>query len=314
MTNSQAKEVKKGKLKMFFIFLFVSTFIWFLSKFSNEFTATVEASIVYTNVPNDLVISDKNPKQIIFDLTASGFDFLYNKINPPVIQIDIKNYYKSEKESIIISKNELKKIISSQLKNKSLVQNISMEAISVKFDQLAKKKIPVLLVENISYKNGFSPIENLKLTPDSVQVIGPSSLIDTISKILTEKVILNNIDSNINEEVKLIVPPETSIEKNKVTLFAQIKEFTQESIKIPVVVKNVPEEITLKLIPETVTINFEVVMEDFNKYSENDFMVICDYSKRNKEEGYLLPVILKSPENIKSIEISENKINYLIFK
>ena len=88
MHESQTKKVKRGKPKMFLLFLFVTIFIWFLSKFSREFTTNLEADIKYINVPHGVIVSGENYKLVSFDLTASGFDFLsvsYTHLTLPTI-------------------------------------------------------------------------------------------------------------------------------------------------------------------------------------------------------------------------------------
>ena len=45
-----------------------------------------------------------------------------------------------------------------------------------------------------------------------------------------------------------------------------------------------------------------------------DFLLMCDFDKKNDQEDFMIPHLIKQPESIINLEIQENKINYLIFK
>ena len=52
MFNINSNKQKKGKPKMFLLFLLIAAFIWFLSKFSRDFTASIDVEVEYTNIPH----------------------------------------------------------------------------------------------------------------------------------------------------------------------------------------------------------------------------------------------------------------------
>jgi len=316
MKEQNTKQVNKGKLKIFFLFLLITTFIWFLSKFSREFTATVDANIQYVNLPTEVLISDDNYKNVSFDLTASGFDFLFYKIKQPTISIDIKSKYKKGSSIIKISKKDFTKIITSQFKKSIAVKNISIEAMQIHLDKLYSKKIPVYFANEIQFEKGYKSIGGIALIPDSIIVSGPLSFIDSITEITTEKVNLGKLKTTVEKTIALQASnePRISYSQNKVHLTIIVKEFTQKTLSLPVHIINVPSQIELKIIPEKLNITFDIPMANFNNYNESDFNVICNFNNRNEEGNFMIPEFSKKPDSIFSLEIKENKIKYLIFK
>lgn len=316
MSKVYSHNVKKGKVKMFLLFLLITTFIWFLSKFSREFTATVEADIQYKNTPNEVIISNDNYKNVSFDLTTTGFDFLYYKINKPIVTLDILSYYKNGNNKIEIPKNEFNKLITSQLKNNISVKNVSIESMIINLDILETKKVKVVLNEEIQFEKGFKPISEFKVTPEFIKISGPSSKLVSIEEIHTEKLKLKNLKNNVDTSIKLAMSSNNglSYSQQEVNISFKVKEFTQKELKIPILIKNLPNTINLKIIPEVITIRFDVPMDNFNQISENDFSVICDYNNRNAEESFIIPELIKKPDSILNIELNKDKVNYLIFK
>lgn len=316
MSEPNVDSYKKGKLKMFFFFLFISSFIWILSKFSKEFTATVEANLQYINVPNNTELAKDNPKWVSFDLTTSGFNFIYFKFKKPNIGIDISKYRKNNKLVLDIPNQEFIKIITTQLKNNIAVKNLSINNLSILLEAINSKKIPILLVSEISYKSGYKQIESTMLQPDSIVITGPKSEIDSVKQIKTKLLKASDLFSDFNEEIA-IEPPlndkfSSSIKKVMVTI--KVDEFTQKSLTIPIEIINLPKNIDIKLIPESAEISFDVTIKNFNKHQEKDFTVICDFKKRNEKENFMVLEIVNKPDGIDEVTIPLNKIDYLIFK
>ena len=127
---------------------------------------------------------------------------------------------------------------------------------------------------------------------------------------------LTNVHDNIATIVNLNISDDTSISysQERVELFVSVKEFTQKTLLVPVVVNNLPSNLSIKLVPENVTIRFDVSMEDYNKITANNFTLMCDFNKKNNQEDFMIPHLMKQPASIINLEIQENKINYLIFK
>jgi hypothetical protein len=316
MSVNNTNHVKKGKLKMFLLFLFITTFIWFVSKFSKEFTATVEAEINYINVPKGVLISDDNYKNVSFDITANGFDFLFYKIKHPSVSIDLKRFYKDKNRTAEISNSDFTKLITTQFNKSIAVKNISIETMLVKLDRLESKLIPVLFSNKIQFEKGYKSIGGVSIIPDSILISGPLSIIEKVKEISTETITINNLKASIDKTIKLQISNENEISysQKEVQLTIIVKEFTQKTLIIPVQLINVPSQIELKIIPEKLNITFDISMEKFNTYNENDFSIICDFNKRNDEGSFIIPEFLKKPDSILNVEIQENKVKYLIFK
>jgi len=316
MPKTYSKQVKKGKFKMALFFLVVTCFIWFLSKFSKDFTATVEASIHYKNLPNNTVLASNNIETVSFDLTSSGFDFLSYKFKKPIITINVTEYFIEEKKTIQITNNELIKIITSELKSNIAVKNVSVNEINLTIDIIVSKEIPIKIVADITFQNGFKAVNKLLINPSSIIVSGPSEVIDSIEYLVTEIIKLELLNRAISGEIEIVNSNNLNISfsKKKVSYSIKVEEFTQKELLIPIKIENLPIGTSVKLIPEIISIVFDISVSKFNTITENDFTVICDYNKRNKEDNFMIPRLVKKPSLIQNILLQNTKIEYLIFK
>ena len=95
-----------------------------------------------------------------------------------------------------------------------------------------------------------------------------------------------------------------SYSEDTVKLDVIVKEFTQKSLLVPVVVNNLPSDLSIRLVPENVTIRFDVAMEDYNNIAAINFLLMCDFDKKNDQTINLI-----DSSNINGILKKQTKSN-----
>jgi len=186
----------------------------------------------------------------------------------------------------------------------------------VGLDPIVTKKVAIEFISEIEYKEGYKSLGIVTLSPDSVDVSGPSEVVDNISSVITESFVKKDVSETINGTLRLQNPNNSILVLSNETTELQliVEEFTQKRLKLHVEVTNVPGDIELKLIPESIDVSFEVSLSEFNSISEKDFRIVCNYATRSSEENFMIPKLLIIPDGLYHIELETKKIEYLIFK
>lgn len=316
MAKGFFKKFKNNKLKLFLFFLLLASIFWVLTKFSREFTTPMVATINYQNIPETTALAKDNPHELSFDLTANGFEILFYKFKKPSLNIQVADYYNNDKEGITLSRNELLKQISNSFNRYLEVKNLSVDQLNVHLDRIVLKRVKVKPSTDIEFKTGFKALDRIVLVPDSVTISGPEGSLKNIESIKTKILALKNVDKNISETVSINSPADevVAIKPSEVTLNWAVAEFSQGQFNLPVEVINLPPGIELKLVPQMVTVSFDMALQDFAAVSMENFRVILDYSQRNKEENFMLPKLAKKPEGAVNIVLEPRKIDFFIFK
>lgn len=316
MAPKPKKKYNTNKIKKFLFFLFLAVLFWVLTKFSREYTATITSSIVYKSIPNETLLAENNPEELSFDLTTNGFEFLYYKFKHPTIKVNVSDYYKKGNKTVTVSDTQLKSLISGELDKNLSVKNLSIDTLKINLEILVSRKVPVFSRAELEFKKGYTSLDTLKIKPDSVQISGPSEIINKYDSLPTVSKEFKNIDSNFSETLEIETPdaPSISISPKEVSLTLKVEEFTQKEITLPIQVINLPSGTIIKLIPKVTKVTFNVPIKTFNAISENDFEIICDFSKRNKKENFMITQFSKKPLDIRDVEIKDKKIDFLIFK
>lgn len=316
MAKGTSKKYSRNKIKLFVFFLLVASIFWILTKFSREFTTSMIAKINYANMPETAELAQNNPKEISFDLTANGFEILFYKFQKPTMDVDVAKYYDQDKDGFTISQNLLVRKISSKFNKYTEIKNLSVDNLVVKLDPIVLKKVTIKAQMDIKFKEGFKPIDSIQLTPDSVLISGPKGILEEISYVNTEILSLSNVEKKISKTIKIASPSDkiVKITPAKIKLEWPVAEFSQGQFILPVEVINLPPGVELKLVPERLSVSFDIAVDDFSAVSRENFKLVCDYSKRNNKENFMLPMLSKKPNGAVNIVFEPKKIDFFIFK
>lgn len=316
MAKGFFKNGKNAKVKRLLFFLVLATIFWVLTKFSREFTATMNAQIHYENIPETAALAENNTKDITFDLSANGFEILFYKFKKLTIEVPVGKYYSKDDNGFKIGKTQLLRMVSSNFNRNLAIKNLSVDELDVRLDPIVLKKVKVIALTDIKYKVGFKSVGSVEVIPDSVLISGPSGVLRGINSIDTEIISLQNIEKNVSESAKIKTDNKeiVSIKPNTVKLQLKVAEFSQGQFTLPVEVVNLPPYVEIKLIPKTLTVTFDVSVKDFTAITQENFRLVCDYSKRNKDENFMIPFFEKSPENVFNLTVEPKKVDFFIFK
>lgn len=307
--------VKNRKINVFFLFLFFAFIILIFTKLSKEYTNTLPFKIDKVNVPQEHIVLNDSAAILNITLKTHGFKWLKYYFNKPKIIIDFaKDVYRID-STYVWSKSKAYVLASSRFGKQVELLNISPDTLRFTFGTNLVKKVPVVLNADIEFNQGFDIIEPYKITPDSVVVIGPNVLASQIQNVKTEQVVLKNVKSDIKKTIALSLPKNTKnlkFSNNTVALEANVEKFTEGTLKVPVTVKNIPDNKTLKYFPKSVNVTYYTSLNNFKNISAKDFKVECDFSKTTSKQSFLLPELKIYPATAKRVKINQQHIEFII--
>ena len=175
--------------------------------------------------------------------------------------------------------------------------------------------LPVKPNIDIGFSPGFNALNTFVTIPDSVKVIGPESLLNTLTFIETKALDKKNINKAFSTEIKLKLEDldsQINVKPKAVTINIKTEKFTEGTFSIPITIINVPKHLKVNYFPKTINLSFYTGLESFNAISIDDFKVVCDFNEHNSKSSYLTPRLIKAPKTIKSSRLHQQKIEYII--
>lgn len=306
---------QKRKLNIFLIFLLFSSLAWFISKLSDDYTNRAVFDLEYVNVPDSLLFVSSSKHKIDVKLKASGFAFLGFNFEREVVKIDVAEVLKDKKD-YIVPKSTYQLQVEKQLSNSMDLLTIDGDDISLEIYPLFKKKIPVISSLRIQLAQNYMLDGGLKITPDSILLIGPKKEVDKISSIKTELNKVENISENFTKSLSLIQPKgleNTKLSGNKVDIEVKVARFSEKVVKVPVSVINLEDGYEIKIVPTTVSVLCKGKIDDLKNISQSDITVIADYKLISNEDQKVIPLEIKTkPKNISSVKLMERSVTYIL--
>ena len=304
------------KVNVFALFLILALLFSVLTKLSKDYTQTVVFNIQGINIPEDKIIINDSTHKLNITLTTYGFKLVKYYLSKPVITVNFQNLEKNNTHYFWTEKREFSNVVS-QFDPNVKIESINPDTIAFRYDVNDIRKIPVILDYEINFSSGFDLIDDYKLIPDSIKVIGPKVLTDSITEIVTKQLKIDNINSDISATVQLKLPTnnnELQFSESSVLVSAVVERFTEGSINVPVNIINVPDNIKLKYYPKEVSVLYFTSLSNFKFISSSSFIIECDYNALQSGDTYLIPIIAQQPEIVKHVRLNEKKIEFILIQ
>ena len=310
------KRITRQEVLTFLVFLVISTVFWALESASEESYVTYYIELEIKNIPSDIVFTTKVPKQIKLSFKDNNINLLSYSygIDLDTLSVDF-NSYSDALGNFRISGAALPKLLLNELYPSTQITSIVPSLIEAKFSETDGKKVPVVFVSEYSTAGNFRS-HNPMISPDSVVVHAPNTILDTLTCVKTEKFIADNLQDTVKQSIplNLSVGVKSSPEKINITIpVVQYVEKILRDVKINVI--DVPEDKTLSIFPNKADISCLVDMPYYTNVTEKDFYLSVSYNSITSDTLKYIPIHLISHTDscsVSNIKVRTNNVEYLI--
>ena len=195
------------------------------------------------------------------------------------------------------------------------LNEINNSILEVTFSNLDRKKVKVVPQSILNFRPGFMSDAALQSTPDSVWVVGPKRILDSLTHVKTKNFTKEDAHASINEKWKLQTIKGLQLETDVVLLQMSVSRYSEKEFSIPLEVINLPKGMRVKLFPPKVKLRATMPLSLLGGIQNSDFTMAVDYreildaSKKNLSVG-----LIKGPPGIKKAVWEPEAVNYLIRK
>ena len=154
---------------------------------------------------------------------------------------------------------------------------------------------------------------NIKLNPDSVIISGPQTIIDITDSVLTRFLDFNELTQKISRNIALESIEGIGFEQKRTIVTIPAEKFTEAKLKKRIEIANLPDSLLLKTFPKEIDISYQVALSNFERISEEDFILLADFndSKDNPSNKLKLQLI-QSPDIVKKVSYYPTYVEYII--
>ncbi len=305
------------KALVFLFFVFLSTILWLSMVLGEQYFTEISYPVRYYNFPKNKVLVNDLPESLNIRVNANGNVILkykvQSRINP--IAFDVNSFSLMEgKESteFYVLTDVASQRIQNQLDANIQIIEISPDTLFFELAEVVNKKIPVN--PNIEYSIAKQYIQkgDVMLSPDSVIVSGPSSIVDTIQTAITLPESLINVSDTISGSLKIPKQEKLKFTPDEVDYKIMVEQFTETSIEIPIQVSNSPDTLTVKLFPKDVDVSFRVGLSDYDKAIPGLFKASVDFNDISEERKKLKVTLDSKPDFVEQVRIFPQHVEYIV--
>jgi hypothetical protein len=307
--------IKTRRINVFLLFLILAFGILLLTKLSKTYTNTFVFDLNKINIPDEEVVLSDTNQQLQITIKTNGFELLKYHLAKPDLTIDFSQKIDKTDKAYIWTKNKGFVTLSNQFNKNIELLNIVPDSLLFAYDVSGVKMVPIELLFDINYSPGYNLSDNMILKPDSIKVIGAEVLLEKLDKIQTDTLRLDNVKQDVVENIELQLPKafnDLKFLQNRVQVSGKVEKHTEGTLKIPVEIINIPDNVNLKYFPKSVNVSYYTSLANFNTIDKNQFKVVCDYNKIVNEQPFLTPEIVAKPSSVKYAKIKDEQIEFII--
>ena len=285
---------------------------------SQDYTTDTDFPVTYTNPPANQILTHTYDSVVNIKLTSRGFDLLnilfFESRKPIQINLSGSNIRKNinSEGSYILTRNINSQILR-QIKFTDRISQISPDTLRFNLEQIIYKKIAVVSDIKFTPKAQHYQYGPIKISPDSIIISGPPSMIDTIHFITIKETRFVNVDKNISSHIQLQKPNlnnKLTLSSDSVDLFIPIEKFTENTINCPVVIRNADQN-TIKLFPESVDVTYLIALKDYSNFQTDMLSVGINFDKNKSRQTI---EVFHQPSFIRITNIEPQTLDYIIIK
>lgn len=308
----QSPQCRESLFFLFFV-LIASTF-WTLHTLNDTYDTEISIPLRIKNVPENVVFTNDIPSSLSLRVEDKGTVLVNYMIGQGFIPVTLDfNEYKQKGDHIRLLSNELEKTILSQLVVSTKLLDVTPDTIEIIYTQGNGRKLPVKLQGNFSAKRQYY-IAEMSLSPDSVMVYAPPTLLEDIHIAPTIKTDLTDITDTVTHTIPLVSMKGVKFVPNEINarFFADI--LTEKTVTVPITGIGFPANEQLKTFPSKVNITFQVGMHQFKEITAEDFVVSVSYDDliNNQSSDRCEPQIATIPNGASHVRLSPSNVEYLI--
>lgn len=259
----------------------LSISIWLIYNLSQPSTDLVTVDLVAHSNIEGRAADASEQVQVVAVCGATGFRLirLARQSKKPVdVFINASDLEHKEGEFFTISAPELFRYSSELFGSDVTVQSIVSQNVRIRFARENNRKVPVVPIQAITYRQQYMATAPIKLVPDSVLVYGEPSRLESVDRVVTRPIEMSDVNRSKHGVVKIEPVAGVRLSATEATFSLEVDRFVEVPGKALVDVRNVPAGLQLAVFPSSVDVVYRCVFP-INRDPGSEARFYVDYSE-----------------------------------
>lgn len=259
--------------------------LWFVVNMNRDFNISVEVPIELGNLPDNLALRSEVPGHANVNVTGEGWQLISLYTNPPTVNLNAENQQINLFEQI--------RNMSGPFSDLNVMQ-VEPLMLDIETEEKATKRVPVISRVNLNLENQYGIIGEPSIEPDSVTLTGADSRLQELDGWETVEETFEDVSKSIEQSVNLKSPSDNLLlSEDEVTFRADVAEFTEAEVRVPVRTRNLPSGMAVSFNPSSIMVRFDVPIHQYSDVQgTRPFSAYVNYEDLEQDNtGYIVPEI-----------------------
>lgn len=298
---------------LFLSFVAIATLFWLILSLNDSVTQTVDVKVRIENVPDTVTFINDPPADFHVTLRDRGTNILRSGVlNRPHIDLNFRDF--ADKGTFRFTRSDLNTALKTVFGNSAQIAATSIDSLNLRYTTGKGKRVPIVINAEVSAAPGSVISEAPKPKERAVMVYSDADILDTITRVYTEKIRKRNLSETVEVKVKFRPIAGVKIVPSSVMVRIPVEPLVKKDAITTVRAENVPKGESLLLFPNRVHVSYYVPMSLFS----SDFVpvdVAVDYHDIKRTDGNRLPVrIRNAAEYAVSPELRIDSVEYTLVR
>lgn len=303
----------KGRdILLYLVFVVISFAFWAILSLNNLIQDNYKVMFRITGIPQGVTMINDYPREFNVTVKNNGYVLLKYMIGDnPEITVDFKEYANGNGQ-MLISRQEMEDMLVAEFGSGTSIVSFSPESLSIKYTSLPGKKVPVEIYGD--YVANFQYVVNGEIVavPDSVTIYSDAGNLSAINKVRTEKIISRNLTDSLYVKIAIQNIKDVRAVPDSVDVMIPVEPLVTKRSSIPVIVKNLPENVSVVVFPSYVQVSYLLPMSLYNERLDDKFEASVDYGDIQGNNAKLPVRIEIAPEIYQNIQLETDSVEYVI--
>jgi len=308
----------------YLVFLLIAIAIWYLNALNKEYTTDMKFAVRYTDLPEDKVLTNTPPEYLTLTITAQGFTLLKYRFglifNPVTLETSYQTLRKTNSArqgEYYLSTQSMFDRIASQLSSDVRLKLVAPDTLEFQLSETISKRIPAKPVLYLQFDKGFFPRGDIQIEPAEIRVTGPKTIVDTMQYVYTRTKVFKKLKDTLKASLELQSVHQLRYSVHEIHIVQVIERYTEATITAPIEPINLPDKLTMKVFPGTVTINCMVPVVDYEKLQPYMFRAVVDYNSirdARDNQAKAKVTIQRTPDDVIHVKFNPKNVDFIIEK
>lgn len=298
---------------LFLIFVGVAAVFWGILALNEDSQYEYDVKIKLENVPDSVTFLSDPPTTARVSVRDKGTVLARLAfLNNPEIAIDFNRFANGSRMQV--SQSSLNSYFRALFGKSAGINVLNLDSIAVPYTTAAPKEVPIVVDARITTELGKVVSGNPVPSVAKVKVYSYPSVLDTITSIHTETILLKGLSETRKVKVNLRQPANTRVEPSSVDVSINVVPLENRKAFVEITPINVPGNMSLVLFPAKVEVTYLTPMDN-ESIAEDMFSVVADYRNIDANNSDKVKIAIRNlPKQVVNASVGTDSVEYTIIR